>query len=407
MLSGGSSKEYESETTTGRFGTGFLVTHVLAERTQLRGLLQLTTGCESFDVTLDRAGDEDAILDNIRHSNDAIRAALPVSDSAAEQSAVLEYAYSEGDVWELGLQELMRALPYLYGTRKKLGDVEIQTDEGELQTWQPSEPHQIDIEGGYAEYRAIAVTGADVPSRELRVYRFTKATDATAVALVVTEQTSNGLRVCLPERDAPRVFREYPLRSSGFVPVNFVLDGKFDPDQERSGLLMSPNDRNLLEEALLAAVVAARYAIDHGWTDAHWLARTSCPSAGFNITDTEEKDWWTEHLATFAQRLSGLPIVKCESQFLPALTDDGEYADFICPRLLAAPGADETSVDRMWPLVQAAEQLLPPCRELAPDWTTIVDGWRSLGVTIEPLCVAKLAEWVRADDGKTLEELKV
>ena len=218
LLSGGSSKEYESETTTGRFGTGFLVTHVLAERTQLRGLLQLTTGCESFDVTLDRAGDEDAILDNIRHSNDAIRAALPVSDSAAEQSAVLEYAYSEGDVWELGLQELMRALPYLYGTRKKLGDVEIQTDEGELQTWQPSEPHQIDIEGGYAEYRAIAVTGADVPSRELRVYRFTKATDATAVALVVTEQTSNGLRVCLPERDAPRVFREYPLRSSGFVP---------------------------------------------------------------------------------------------------------------------------------------------------------------------------------------------
>ena len=99
--------------------------------------------------------------------------------------------------------------------------------------------------------------------------------------------------------------------------------------------------------------------------------------------------------------------MKCESQFLPALTDDGEYADFICPRLLAAPGADETSVDRMWPLVQAAEQLLPPCRELAPDWTTIVDGWRSLGVTIEPLCVAKLAEWVRADDGKTLEELKV
>ena len=44
LLSGGSSKEYESDTTTGRFGTGFLVTHVLAERTHLRGLLQLGTG---------------------------------------------------------------------------------------------------------------------------------------------------------------------------------------------------------------------------------------------------------------------------------------------------------------------------------------------------------------------------
>src|SRR2546421_12510873 len=34
LLSGGSSKEFESEETTGRFGTGFLVTHVLAEKTE-------------------------------------------------------------------------------------------------------------------------------------------------------------------------------------------------------------------------------------------------------------------------------------------------------------------------------------------------------------------------------------
>ena len=67
LLSGGSSKDFESEATTGRFGTGFLVTHVLAEKTRLRGLLQLDTSCESFDLTLDRGGDEDAILANIQH----------------------------------------------------------------------------------------------------------------------------------------------------------------------------------------------------------------------------------------------------------------------------------------------------------------------------------------------------
>src|SRR5947207_1955326 len=39
LLSGGSSKEFESETTTGRYGTGFLVTHVLAEQAHLQGLL--------------------------------------------------------------------------------------------------------------------------------------------------------------------------------------------------------------------------------------------------------------------------------------------------------------------------------------------------------------------------------
>src|SRR5213592_4903992 len=42
LLSGGSSKEFESEDTTGRFGTGFLVTHVLAPRTRVSGVF--TTG---------------------------------------------------------------------------------------------------------------------------------------------------------------------------------------------------------------------------------------------------------------------------------------------------------------------------------------------------------------------------
>lgn len=39
------------------------------------------------------------------------------------------------------------------------------------------------------------------------------------------------------------------MRASGFVPVNFVVDGKFDPDQERIKLLMSDEDKELLEDA--------------------------------------------------------------------------------------------------------------------------------------------------------------
>ena len=201
LLSGGSSKEYESETTTGRFGTGFLVTHVLAERTRLRGLLQLATGCESFDLTLDRAGDEDAILDNIRQSDEAIRAAVPAPYSAAVQSAVLEYACSDGDVWAPGLEELRRALPYLYGTRRNLGHVEIRNGEGDIEQWEPSEPDRTPIEGGYVECRAIAVTGKDMSRRELRVYRFEAVADASAAALVLIEETSNGQRVCLPAEE--------------------------------------------------------------------------------------------------------------------------------------------------------------------------------------------------------------
>ena len=406
LLSGGSSKEYESDTTTGRFGTGFLVTHVLAERTHLRGLLKLATGCECFNLTLDRGGAEDTILDNIRDSQEAIRAAVPVSDPTEVPSAVLEYAYGEGDSWAHGLKELKRSLPYLYGTRRKLGRVELRNGAGDIETWEPSESEQIAIENGYMERRAVSVTGSKLPKRELCVYRFAAAVGASAVALVLVEHTPNGFKVCLPELQSPRVFREYPLRSSGFVPVNFILDGKFDPEQERSGLLMSPNDRTLLEQGLSAAVLAVRYAIRKKWKDAHWLACASPPTSGFDSTNAEEKAWWTERLAGFAQRLACIPIVECGSQFLPAVTDEGASADFIIPRLLEAPGPNETTVERLWPLVEATKELLPPRRELAPDWTTIAEGWSSLGLKIQQICVTKLAESVR-NDAETLEQLEV
>ena len=171
LLSGGSSKEYESETTTGRFGTGFLVTHVLAQRTRLRGLLQVPTGCERFDLTLDRGGDEDTILDNIRDSNQAIRAATPVSDPADVPSAVLEYSWDEGDSWLHGLRELKRALPYLYATRRELGHVELR-NEGDIETWEPSAAEQIAIGDGNLERRMISATGSKCPQRDFRVYRF-------------------------------------------------------------------------------------------------------------------------------------------------------------------------------------------------------------------------------------------
>ena len=406
LLSGGSSKELESDITTGRFGTGFLVTHVLSERTRLRGLLQLETDYEHFDVTLNRGGDEDAILGDIRQSNQAIRAAEPVPDPAQVWSAVFEYERSDSEAWGLGLKELKRALPYLYGTRKRLGRLEFNTDEGEGEIWDPSVVVQKVIDGGYLEYRAITVSRDTSPTRKLTVYRFTALGDRSAVALVVVEETPQGSRVCLPDPDMPRVYREYPLRSSGFIPVNLILDGKFDPDEERSGLLMSINDRALIEQALSAAVIAVRYAVAAKWKGAHWLARASRPATGFDSTDIEEKDWWTEQLAAFASQLAVLPIVECKSRYLPAISDDGDYADFIAPQLLPGRRDDETSVDRLWPLVEAASVLFPPRRELAPDWTQIAEGWCSLHLPIEPICVATLAERVR-EDATILGQLKV
>lgn len=403
LLSGGSSKEFESDVTTGRFGTGFLVTHVLAERTRLKALLEVHKDYEQFDLVLDRGGDEDAILGNIQSCSASIRAATPVPTLDGLPSASFEYLLTDDDTLTLGIEALKQALPYLYVTRPSLGRVELEIGDNTTEVWTAGEMHLEPFEDGQVEQRCVRVERNGVASADLRIYRFTIEA-GTAGALVLVEQAQDNWNIRLPHPQAPRVYREYPLRGSGFLPIAFILDAKFEPDQERSRLLMGDEDKRLVQEALAAAALGVRYAFSRKWTNSHLLANASDPGTAFDPSDASERQWWVKQLAAFAGRLATLPIVECSGGFLPSIDPEGTRADFIIPRLLPDAGDDETSIDRMWSLMNAATDLYPPLRELALDWSGIATGWDGLGLQLDRCSVKGLADYVRAD-AQRLDEL--
>ena len=225
LLSGGSSKEFESEVTTGRFGTGFLVTHVLAERTTLRGLLRVPRGCELFELTLDRSGDEDAILRNSRSCNEAIRLARAVKGFDGLPSASSEYPIGDDSALLIGVEALKQAVPYLYVTRLSLGQVEFTEANGSTETWTPGDVVSEAVEDGHVVHRTIYVERDGTAQPQLCAYCFRKSEDSVSAALVLVEESDDGWEVLLPEQGAPKIYREYPLRGSGFVPLNLVFDG--------------------------------------------------------------------------------------------------------------------------------------------------------------------------------------
>src|SRR6185369_7845073 len=91
LLSGGSNKDYHSEKTTGRYGTGFLMTHVLSTRTEVGGLSKTKEGMERFNVVLNRSGDEESILTNIKECKVDLDKAVRVDDIAHLPSAEFKY----------------------------------------------------------------------------------------------------------------------------------------------------------------------------------------------------------------------------------------------------------------------------------------------------------------------------
>lgn len=93
LLSGGSSKDFDDEETSGRFGTGFLVTHALSTHVDVHGLIKIGKGHERFHIELNRDGDEDAIAKNIEQANEAIGKAQPLSEPCIAKNPTASFTY--------------------------------------------------------------------------------------------------------------------------------------------------------------------------------------------------------------------------------------------------------------------------------------------------------------------------
>ena len=386
LLSGGSSKDFGSEKTTGRFGTGFLVTHVLAEHVTVDGVLEVGSGYEQFHLVLERGGEEDDILANIERCDDAIAHAEALASLEEIPSARFEYGIDLEGTLALGLQAFRSALPYLFGTSPSLGEVRL--DIGDVpEVWRPGSVAQSDLADARVWERAIHVEGSR--ERTLRIVRVEWSASGSAALVLLEHESDGGWEVITPADSSPRIFRQYPLGDSGFLPISFVLDGRFEPDQERGRVLMGAADREELSDALRVAVLGVEYGLDQGWNEIHRLAHADRPTNAFDSTDSDEVVWWRAELRSLAERLARLSIVKTTKGSYPALSDGAE-ADFVAPRLLDEGEAEETSVERMWRLASKATHLLPPVLELATEWSAIADGWGRLGLQLSRILCGEL-----------------
>ena len=111
LLSGGSSKEFDGIETTGRFGTGFLVTHAISSRVDVDGILQTADGqLETFRIELDRPPNEALILKNIELTDEAFGAARPTNGALDVPTASFTYHSAKAEVVRVGLERLEQTI---------------------------------------------------------------------------------------------------------------------------------------------------------------------------------------------------------------------------------------------------------------------------------------------------------
>ena len=397
LLSGGSSKEFDSEETTGRFGTGFLVTHALSTRVDVDGVLTTKKGPEYFHIELVRDGDEDSIVANIELANMALENAKSISVEELDQNPTASFTYHDvnGEVAERGLDRLEQALPYLYATCSKLGRVRIERY-GETICFEPKETIESDH-----DHFIVSSTDVDIGKPDevnsVTAMRIGPRGGRSALLIVLKARDTNAYQVLLPEEGFSRVFVTFPIAGTDFLPFNIVLDGDFAPLQERDGIAMHGADRDLIDDALSAMPTLVRHAVKSGWIDAHKLAYISVPTRPLSgENESGELEWWQDAIFDVAKQTASMPIVQTKSGFLAALHGpEVQAASFLVPAI-DADATKSTDYDSVHEIAAAITGLNIPDKEIAQDWGEIARLWDDIGVPVERLGLAELSVWLKA-----------
>ena len=374
LLTGGSSKDFMSAETTGRFGTGFLVTHVLSEQVHVSGILEVKGSYRGFDVDLDRPNDAERLLQNVQDSLNSLRHTHLVESLDDEPTASFEYIVDDEKIALAGLEALEEALPYLFATCQRLGEIIIRRDELETVWKLTSATKPSMFSNKPAEYLVSRVEN-DGSTSDWRVVRATSQFSSKNAVVVALARESDAWTVRKPGR-LPSIFRQLPLLGGPSLPGWMIVDGQFDVEQERRTIYVTGEQERPLRDAFAALPRMMTLANSEDWIDGYRIAQLALPP---DISGETNMRVWTEVLSMTAQNLSTLPLIRtARGGKVPcaADADDERYADFI-RRPETGPTYDE-----LWELAASSTETDPPERGVSEGWSEVVEGWEKLGVEV-------------------------
>ncbi len=406
LLSGGSSKEIDSTETTGRFGTGFLVTHVLSLQIDFVGVLEAENGFEEVSIHLDRSGDENRIFANTTECYQAIAEAPKLAGLDDRATARFEFNTDNPDAASIGIATFGKTAPYLYGTCEHLGSLSLRGTGQANSNFKPEAATERWIDGVHVRERLFTVYADDAGSRTFKAVRLRRQAVSLSSLVVLTERLDDGWRLCVPSDDLPKIFCRFPIRGSDFLPMNAIVDGRFDLRQERDRVLMKEEDKTQITEALKLLPALVQLAINERWADAHKLARLGMPERAFGERlEQPLRDWWRDNLSGVAKELAEMPIIQTSAGMLKAVGPT-PIASVVMAQFEVGPRQDEIDFARIWQVASQLHDLHPPILEIASDWSAIASQWTELGVKVQRLALREIAE--RAQHGSTkLDDLKV
>lgn len=359
--------------TTGKFGTGFLTTHLLSEIVKVKGVAkEPELDYRQFEMELDRTGFE------IEQITDAVQAAKrsvqdldekPIYSTFKEEAFNTEFYFPLSDsvsqkVAKAGLDDLSICLPYTFAFVQDISTINIVSN-GKL----------------FSKSNSI-----EVLNEHLRIVHIDiRNTLTNAVRIVSMAIVSNGLtQIAIPikreseviwlqeiQEQTPTLFCDFPLIGSErfYFPV-IINNPNFNPTDPRDGVFLTTpqrinplieDNKIIVNEAVNLYFILLEYAVENNWRNLHLLAKIKPIS---EVPDWIDENWFNNNvLNPIRSRLLYSKIITSnKNELISILTSENKkYAWF--------PNSNSKETrNHIWTL---ANHWFPHCLPLEKD----VDFW--------------------------------
>ncbi len=339
-------------TATGRFGTGFLTTHLLSERVTVTGVAkEPELDFKQFKFELNRSGfDLDTICAAVEQAKQSVQNLddLPAYVDYHPDAFNTAFEYSISDalgerVANEGLEDVHRCLPYALVFVPEIRAVEV-TSAGRFYK------RIKDAEVGSNTFPQVSIN-----DRELGPMVLSMVTEEEAFTRVLlpVEIKAGQVHILRLSDEIPRLFCDFPLVGTECFPFPAVInDPHFGPTEPRDGVFLTTSERpnpvaDANREILLRAVDLLKQllnrAVTNGWDGLHHFA---------NIRQFRDPPtwisgkWFDQHvLQPVRNALLYIPIVNSAAQQrVSILNADGNH------NVLFPAGSNKDIRARIWNL---------------------------------------------------------
>lgn len=312
-----SSKDSQNkdEKVTGKFGTGFISTHLLSDIIRVEGNLKHRDQYKKFELILDRKGNSSeellpkisAALNKLNKINEPSEFPIVTDTSFLTREDLLptkfiykfEHPANEKGA-KKGLNDLTNTLPVTLVNLPEVKKLVVENNPENVKIKYEDVSESIDEVDTALNIltKKIKITttqlSGESPPPEYRV--FLSYSSDKEVFLVFEINDGN---LIAPPAKSPKLYRDFPLIGSHKFYFPFTINGsKFTPTEKRDGLILHNEtdptaiaNRKILQQAFESGKEFTIKLIEQGVGGRHLLAKSRIPEATSKWDEEYSKGW--------------------------------------------------------------------------------------------------------------------